>query len=462
MLTRLEVDGFKNLLNFAADFGPYTCIAGVNAVGKSNIFDAIQLMSLLADHSFMEAAQHLRESSARAMDPMTLFWRESTGFANIRLAAEMIVPAQVEDDFGRSVKPTTSFLRYELELRYRTPEPARLAQLGTIELVREELRHIKQGDASSHLSWPHKRQFRETAVRGRRSGIAYISTTGLPGEGVVNVHQDGGSRGQTRKSPANRAPRTVVSTTTSSDDPTVLAARREMQQWRVLALEPSAMRTPDSVVGSNLIDSNGAHLAAALFRLSLQYGEDIFAAVASEAAALTNVKAVSVDFDQQREVLTLQAELGNGPVLPARSLSDGTLRFIALCIIRLDDRFGGLLCMEEPENGIHPARMKAMVELVRGLAVDPNETVGEDNPLRQVIVNTHSPHFVQFQDLGDLLLALPVGILRDGRTVTSVRLYPLARSWRSTRGSEAVSREAIVDYLTNPPGAQLRLDMEIA
>ena len=42
MLTRIEVDGFKNLVEFALDFGPYTCIAGANGVGKSNIFDAIR------------------------------------------------------------------------------------------------------------------------------------------------------------------------------------------------------------------------------------------------------------------------------------------------------------------------------------------------------------------------------------------------------------------------------------
>ena len=43
MLTRLEVDGFKNLVGFALDFGPYTCIAGPNGAGKSNLFDAIPL-----------------------------------------------------------------------------------------------------------------------------------------------------------------------------------------------------------------------------------------------------------------------------------------------------------------------------------------------------------------------------------------------------------------------------------
>ncbi len=37
MLTRLEVNGFKNLFGFAIDFGAFTCIAGQNGAGKSNI-----------------------------------------------------------------------------------------------------------------------------------------------------------------------------------------------------------------------------------------------------------------------------------------------------------------------------------------------------------------------------------------------------------------------------------------
>ena len=54
----------------------------------------------------------------------------------------------------------------------------------------------------------------------------------------------------------------------------------------------------------------------------------------------------------------------------------------------------GLICLEEPENGIHPERIPAMLELLRNMAVDPKEPVDETNPLRQVIVNTHSPGFV--------------------------------------------------------------------
>lgn len=34
MLTRLKVSGFKNLVDVDVRFGPFTCIAGANGVGK--------------------------------------------------------------------------------------------------------------------------------------------------------------------------------------------------------------------------------------------------------------------------------------------------------------------------------------------------------------------------------------------------------------------------------------------
>jgi hypothetical protein len=282
----------------------------------------------------MEAAQRLRSVGARGSDPRSLFWAGGGHLDESRkrlmLVAEMVVPKEVEDDFGRVVKPTTTFLRYEVELEYQPPGKPGYSQLGQIALVREELRHIKSGDAPDHLRWPHsKKEFRDEVVTGRRAGTAYISTTTEDGVRTVNVHQDGGSRGQPRTSPASRAPRTVVSTTTTSDDPTILAARREMQQWRTLALEPTAMRAPDALSGPARVAPNGAHLAAALFRLANQYGDDAYAGVAAAAAALTDVREVTVDFDPHRELLTLQARLGAGPLLPARAFSDGTLRFLA-------------------------------------------------------------------------------------------------------------------------------------
>ena len=462
MLTRLEVDGFKNLLGFDCYFGPYTCIAGPNAVGKSNVFDAIEFMALLADHTFLDATQLLRGRGDHIVDPKSLFWNNAESADPVmRFAAEMIVPPSVTDDFGDVKSPTTSFLRYEVALRYLPPGSGR-QQTGRLRLEYENLMHLKKGEAHLHLPWKHsKMDFRDKAVFGRRSAPAYISTTHEQGsdDPTVNVHQDGGSRGQPRRSRAILAPRTAVALTTSTDDPTILAARREMQQWKMLALEPSAMRSPDNVLDDSHVTASGAHLAATLFRMTSQQGSSVFDEVAADTAALTDIRELTVDHDERRDTLTLEARLGEGPMLPARSLSDGTLRFLALCIMRSDDEVGGLLCMEEPENGIHPGRVETMVDLVRSLAVDPFSRPGPGNPMRQIMVNTHSPHFVRYQDESDVLAAMAVKVSHDSRIATTVRLMPMPGTWRTRAADSAsVSKESLDDFLREPEGALFSLD----
>jgi AAA15 family ATPase/GTPase len=50
MLTRIEIDGFKTFEDFGLDLKPLTAIVGPNASGKSNLFDALRFLSLLAQY----------------------------------------------------------------------------------------------------------------------------------------------------------------------------------------------------------------------------------------------------------------------------------------------------------------------------------------------------------------------------------------------------------------------------
>ncbi|NOV97738.1 AAA family ATPase [Isoptericola halotolerans] len=462
MLTRLEVDGFKNLLGFSSDFGPYTCIAGPNSVGKSNIFDAIVFLSLLADRTFVEAAAMVRSTDGGPADPGMLFFDDgNNGPRRMRLAAEMIVPSDVTDDFGRQGSATTTWLRYELVLEYHpAAQTGPLGRSATIRLLEENLESMRAGQAVQRMPWTRgKKSFRDTAIYNRRRNADFISTAETDsGDITINVHQDGGSRGQPRKSPAASAPRTLVSTTTTVDAPTILAARNEMRRWHLLALEPSAMRQPDEVTAPTSVSPNGAHLAAALLRMGTA-DTDINSRVAAAASALTDVRSIRVDFDERRELLTLKAGIGAGPEIPARNLSDGTLRFLALSIMEADPEFDGVICMEEPENGIHPARIQAMVDLVHDLAVDPDEAPGDENPMRQVIVNTHSPMFVRKQDKDDLVLAMPTPVTRGGRAATTVRLHPMQESWRASAAVTVMTKSNVVDYLKTNLGDQLAFQL---
>ena len=150
-------------------------------------------------------------------------------------------------------------------------------------------------------------------------------------------------------------------------------------------------------------------------------------------------------------MLTIQVVDRQRNIHAAKALSDGTLRFLALTILDLDLSAQGLLCFEEPENGIHPQRITAMLRLLKGLSVDPDQEIGEDNPLRQVIVNTHSPSVVALVNDEDLIVAEPHEQIIDGHRCRAVSFSWLDDTWRHRAFPKrrTVSRGKLLAYL-NP------------
>ena len=445
MLTRLKIKGFKNLVDVDIRFGPFTCIAGPNAAGKSNLFDAIRFLSATASKTLMEAALSVRSERAGNSDVRSLFHRVAGDRVNnMSFEVEMIVPSEATDDLGQAAKATANFLRYCLDLRYREEVERVNPGMGPIEIVREELTHIHMSEAGKHLLFLHSpSKWRKTAITVARRAASFISTEGEERNRVIKLHQDGGSSGRAVSNPANQ-PRTVLSVANASECPTALCARREMESWQLLQLEPSALREPDSIQAPFHLESNGLHLPATLYHLarmsavdadataSATAGESVYANIANRLTELvSDVDKISVDRDEKRELLTLEVTGKDGTPHPARSLSDGTLRFLALAVLEVDPRTRGVICLEEPENGIHPERIPAMLNLLRDIALDPQEESDSSNPLRQVIVNTHSPAVVLEVPDDTLLVVETREDARGGKRFSKACFSCLANTWRS-------------------------------
>ncbi|MEJ7638803.1 MAG: AAA family ATPase [Singulisphaera sp.] len=468
MLTRFQVSGFKNLVDVDIRFGPFTCIAGANGVGKSNLFDAIRFLSALAeDQTLVEAANSVREG--RTADVRGLFHRSGDSHGErMSFKAEMIVPEEGADDLGQPAKASITFLRYTLELIHR--KDAGQSSLGGLEVEREELVHINLGDASKHLLFPHKPIWKSSAIKGKRSPPLISTVEGA--ERVIKVHHDGHG-GRTASRRAASLPRTVLSAANAAESPTALLARNEMRSWRLLQLEPSALRKPDEFTAQTRLGSDGSHLAATLYRLAREgegssgEGEPdearTYAQVANRLAHLIeDVREVGIDRDERRELLTLIVKGRDGTSHPARALSDGTLRFLALAVIELDPEAQGVLCLEEPENGIHPERIPAMLNLLKDIATDPEEPVGSDNPLRQVIVNTHSPAVVSEVPDDSLIVAESNETSWEGRRTLGVGFSCLEGTWRQKAAGEdehvtVISRGKLLAYL-NPSHISVPVD----
>ncbi len=464
MLTRLKVSGFKNLIDVDVRFGPFTCIAGANGVGKSNLFDVIMFLSALADKPLLDAARSVRDAEGRSSNIRSLFHHIGDTYVDeISFEVEMIVPESGIDDLGQSAKAKITFLRYELKIGFCADKS------GGLELLREGLTHIKLGDASKHLLFDHKAaSWRKSAVIGRRSGTAFISTVEEGKERIIKLHADGDGGGRSRLISAANLPRTVLSTVNAAENPTALMAKREMQSWRLLQLEPDALRKPDEITAPTKMGINGAHMASTLYRLSkvkqpikteaakMEQTESSSARVYAQLSnrlteLIDDVRSVSVDYDEKRELLTVMLTEKDGTPHSARSLSDGTIRFLALGVLELDTESSGLICLEEPENGIHPERIPAMLNLLADIATDVNEPIGPDNPLRQVIINTHSPSVVAQIPDESLLVAERSEMIEKGLRFKVVHFSCLPGNWRLKADDKppVVSRGKLLAYL-NP------------
>ncbi|HET6385308.1 MAG TPA: AAA family ATPase [Armatimonadota bacterium] len=446
MLTRLKVNGFKNLVDLDVRFGPFTCVAGANGVGKSNLFDAIHFLSALSDRPLLDAAFAVRSEGGGVGDTRSLFHRHSQEHdEEMTFEVEMIVPDTGVDDLGQPAEASITFLRYAVTIGYRGADGQ--AAAGPLELRSESLEQINKGDARDHLLFSPKPVWRSTAVRGARRGAAFISTEA----GAIKLHQDKSS-GRPYSRPAARMPRTVVSATNAAEGPTVVLARREMQSWRLLQLEPSALRQPDELTAPARLGADGSHLPALLYELARSSGASVYARIANRLSELIDdVRDVCVERDDRRELLTLNVTGRDGTVYPARALSDGTLRFLALSALEEDVSAEGLLCLEEPENGIHPARIPAMLRLLQDIATDTEYATGPDNPLRQVIVNTHAPAVVMQAPDDSLLVADLRETIREGRRFQRVSFGCLPDTWRAKSADPGaiVSRGQLLAYL-NP------------
>lgn len=385
MITRIEIDGFKTFRNFQMDFAPLTVIAGVNASGKSNLFDALQLMARLAETDLRTAFSDQRG------DAIELFTQYGDGnyAEQMSFAVDLLLNPDVKDNWGAEASLKYTRLRYELRIR-RAKNEQGLDELFVTHESLENFRHNEDKWVSRMLPARTREHWRPKVETGKR-GKPYIKTDVINDIVTIKLPQDGIRGG--KETPANAIAQTVLSGVTSVDFPHVFAAREEIRSWKFLQLNPDVLREPtrQEIGLKDQITHNGGNLAAALHRIAIADPYALKEISRHLNNLLPNFTEVQVIDDKANRQYVIKVKNEDGREFTSRVLSEGTLRILTLCIFLYDYRHKGLLCFEEPENGIHPARMKDLAILLKDLSVDFSDTT---SPLRQVIVNTHSPLLV--------------------------------------------------------------------
>lgn len=381
MITKIAIDGFKSFSNFEMEFAPFTLVVGANAAGKSNLFDAIMLLARLAESDNIKKV--FREQRG---DFSELFsqYTETDYATRMRFEVDMLINKAVKDAWGNEATLKYTRLRYKLEIERFT----HASGLEDLRVVNESLTNIKyEEDTCIDCIDKKYREIWLPKVGAGRRGATYMEMETIENVPTVVVPQDG-KGGKRRLFPLKYAHKTILSSFDSVEFPHVLAAKEEMRSWKFLQLNPEHLRHPSDKNADDVLAYSGQNMAAVLARLKAEHPETLVSIGRKLQQFVREFKKVDVVEDKEKKEHVITLTDSDNQIFSSRVLSEGTLRILALLILAHDDKQASTILFEEPENGIHPACISDMVDLIELLAVSFAE---EDAPLKQIIVNTHSP-----------------------------------------------------------------------
>lgn len=375
MLTRIQISGYKSLKNVEVRPSELSVLFGPNAAGKSNFLDALQLLSKLATSRTIKEAfeppyrgkplesftfgekgikgslEHERLSFSIEVDVRLSDTVVKTVNRQIR---EMRRSGAEEADSGDAVK-TVDAVR-ERNLRYRI-EVEMLPKSGLLRVADEYLAALSEKGQPTGRRKP----FLE-----RVGNRLHLRLEGQAHPTYFDRHLDHSILSRSLYPPHY---------------PHLAAMRKELDNWLFFYFEPrERMRAANPVKEVRHIGLMGEELASFLNTLKALDSAQFRAVEKALHTIMPNVEGIGVEVSNLGEVeLTLKE---NGVIIPARILSEGTLRILGLLALAGAQEQPSLIGFEEPENGIHPRRIQLVAELLKARA-----SLGET----QYIVTTHSP-----------------------------------------------------------------------
>lgn len=361
MLTSLTLTGFKNFADATLHLGPFTVLLGANASGKSNLRDAFRFLHGIArGYTIPEIiGEKWGEGGVLQWRGIRGGTRETTynGTGAMQLRVLFNTPSSL------SAKARLLDASYAISIAVDSGT-------ATPVVVSEQLRFGSETVFDSHPKYDPLMPAKD----GVHLPVRLMRATSQPGRygkrlDCLNARP---ALGQVAES----APTSVASKYAS-------AALEVFASLRFLDLDPDALRRP-SLPGQTVLGDRGENLSSVLQAICAD--PDLKAALTAWIAELTPMDAADFDFpaDQQGRILVRLIER-NGTAVSAYSASDGTLRFLAILAALLGPTSSRFYFFEELDNGIHPARLHLLLDLIESQARRGKV---------QMVATTHSPELL--------------------------------------------------------------------
>lgn len=408
MIRRISIQGYKSLTSLEVKLRPLSVLFGPNAVGKSNFLDALQLLSRLVTARTLKEAFDAPyrgtplESFTFGAEGMPGHLRQETlSFtieADVEISSQTIaaVEAQIAEMRKGKDASTVQPGRYIKErlLRYRVTIEI-LPRSGILRVADEFLAALKENGE----------------LRGSRNPFLEKKdnrlSLRLEGQAHPTYHEVG-------------LDNTVISRPLYPPHyPHIVALRQELSSWFCFYFEPrERMRAANPVKEVKHMGMMGEELAAFLNTLRATQPNRFRAVEKALHTLIPRITGIESEPNNLGEI-ELRVREDNIPI-PARLVSEGTLRILGLLAVGAAKDPPTLVAFEEPENGIHPRRIEHVARFLESQT---------DHGNTQYVVTTHSPI------LPDLLPDDCLFVCRrsDGATVIEPFVEETGDLFRSSR-----------------------------
>jgi predicted ATPase len=381
MIRRIKIDGYKSFGSMELELRPLTVIFGPNASGKSNFLDALYLLSGVVTEKNLKAAFQ----GHRGL-PLESFYYGREGYEERLKRGNLQFTFEVDVEISSAVKERVE--KIVLEKRKGIDSPHSSKQIVMEKWLRYHLT-IEALPETGHLRVMNERlcAIKVNGEEKRRNPFLEKK------EDRLHLRMEGQSHPTYHEIGLDH---TVVSTALYEPHyPHLTAFRLELSNWRTYYLEPrTLMREEVPVAQIESLGPRGENLAAFLNTLKHQYPKDYEALSLSLKLILPT--AANIEVEQSKEGRVGLRLYENEHWFSSRLISEGTLRLIGLLCAVHPRNPATVVAFEEPENGVHPVRLKIISDLLKNAS-----SLYE----KQIIVTTHSPILPGYFEDDDLFIS---------------------------------------------------------
>lgn len=380
MLTRIKIRDYKSLANVEVRLQPLSVLFGPNAAGKSNFLDALQLLSQIATSRTLKEAFEppyrgapLESFTFGPKGIRSLLERDSASFS---IEVDVLLSPAAIDSVNQQIREMKSSKEEtktplasvkERALRYRIDIEI-LPKSGILRVADEYLAALNSKGEPTGKRSPFIQRVKDR-LHLRMEGQAHPT--------YFERYLDHSILSKPHYPPHY---------------PHLVAMRQELASWLFFYFEPrERMRKASPVKEVRHIGLMGEELASFLNTLKALDEPQFRTIEKSLRMIIPSASGISIDVNDLGEVELRLIE--GGIPIPARVLSEGTLRVLGLLALGGAKEPPALLGFEEPENGVHPRRIRLIAELLKTRAATGNT---------QLIVTTHSPTLLDMMPVESL------------------------------------------------------------